>query len=221
MRYSETEEQANWARQVPERRFRSSYQDYGWERRQSVLPEFRDPEFHFNSEERKRLAPWQWLRRGVATAWQGRPGPFHGKGPRGYIRSDERIYEEVCERMTRQGELDASNISVDVKDGEVTLAGEVPNRMAKRLAEDISNSVFGVKDVHNRLQLHKAQSTPDRWIDRVGMSGIYPASEAEQAPPNSDAQGMASWGQGKRGARGYEDHGESELHLGRTEEDQS
>ena len=47
-------------------------------------------------------------------------------------------------------------------------------------------------------------------IDEVLPTGVYPAS-AEGAPPSATAQGMASWGQGERGASGYEDSGESEL----------
>jgi hypothetical protein len=129
------------------------------------------------------------------------------------------LYEDVCERMTRHGQLDASQIEVDVKDGEVTLTGSVADRRSKRLAEDIAESVHGVMDVHNRLQFLGRGDTPDRWIDRVGHSGVYPASEAEGAPADSEAQGMASWGQGERGAEGYSDHGESELQIGRKEED--
>lgn len=55
--------------------------------------------------------------------------------------------------MTRHGQLDASNIEVQVQNGEVTLTGAVANRRAKRLAEDISDSVSGLQDVHNRLQV--------------------------------------------------------------------
>jgi hypothetical protein len=46
-------------------------------------------------------------------------------------------------------------------------------------------------------------------IDETGTTGVYPASgplpegEAEVRP-------MASWGQGERGAAGYEDHGDAE-----------
>lgn len=47
--------------------------------------------------------------------------------------------------------------------------------------------------------------------DEVGRSGVYPVSGPP--PPSGDAplHGMASWGQGERGAAGYEDHGDSEI----------
>jgi len=46
--------------------------------------------------------------------------------------------------------------------------------------------------------------------DEIGRTGVYRLSGPH---PAGDAPivGMASWGQGERGATGYEDHGESEL----------
>lgn len=49
--------------------------------------------------------------------------------------------------------------------------------------------------------------------DTVGGSGVFPASDPH-APEDARAHGEASWGQGERGAQGYEDHGSSELNLG-------
>ncbi len=213
MRDREQENQGDWAREVPQPRFQSPYEDYGWERQQSVLPEFRDPSVHFTPDEQRRMAAW---RQSQGIEWQHRPGPHSGKGPRNYVRSDERIYEDVCDSMMHYGQLDASNIEVMVQNGEVTLTGDVPDRRTKRLAEDISDSIPGVQDVHNRLQIREGNSSSDRWTDRVGRSGVYPASEANRAPGDSQAQGMASWGQGERGAEGYNDHGESEIHPERS-----
>ena len=83
----------------------------------------------------------------------GVSGRHAGRGPKGYRRSDERIRESVSEAMSRDGELDASEIEVSVKDGEVTLDGSVPNRWSKRLAEDLAQAQPGVRDVHNRLRV--------------------------------------------------------------------
>lgn len=80
-------------------------------------------------------------------------GPHRGRGPEGYQRSDERIDEEVCERLAANGHLDASRLRVRVDDGEVTLEGKVRDRRSKRLAEAIADTVRGVVDVHNRLTL--------------------------------------------------------------------
>jgi hypothetical protein len=81
------------------------------------------------------------------------PGPYVGRGPRGYRRSDERIREDVCERFTAHGELDPTDVEVSVRGGEVRLSGTVSTRAQKRLAEDIVDAVFGVAEVHNHLRV--------------------------------------------------------------------
>lgn len=80
-------------------------------------------------------------------------GPYRGSGPEGYRRSDERVHEEVCERLSANGRLDAGRMRVRVDDGEVTLEGQVRDRRSKRLAEAIVDTVRGVVDVHNRLTI--------------------------------------------------------------------
>ena len=82
-----------------------------------------------------------------------RPGPYVGIGPKGYKRSDARILEDVSERLMENGHIDASDIEVDVRSGEVILKGSVANRQMKRLAEDVAASVLGVKDVQNQLRM--------------------------------------------------------------------
>jgi hypothetical protein len=77
---------------------------------------------------------------------------YSGRGPRGYRRSDERILEDVCERLTFDPRLDAADIEVVVNNGEVTLNGEVEDRHDKKLAEEIAEDAGGVIDVHNRLK---------------------------------------------------------------------
>jgi osmotically-inducible protein OsmY len=78
---------------------------------------------------------------------------YAGRGPRNYRRSDESIREDVNEHLTRNPQLDASDIEVVVDNGEVTLHGEVADRHAKHLAEDIADDVSGVSDVHNHLKV--------------------------------------------------------------------
>jgi hypothetical protein len=83
------------------------------------------------------------------------PGPYTGRGPQGYERSEAAILEDVCERLTWHGQVDASSITVRVEQGEVVLEGEVDSRAAKRMAEDAADSVAGVHDVHNRLRVRR------------------------------------------------------------------
>ena len=76
-----------------------------------------------------------------------------GRGPKGYKRSDERIREDVNDRLTGDYYLDAHDIDVSVSDGTVTLSGRVDTRNDKRRAEDLAESVRGVTDVTNQLRV--------------------------------------------------------------------
>lgn len=78
---------------------------------------------------------------------------YYGKGPKGFKRSDARIYEDVCEALFHDSLVDASEIEVAVKNGEVTLSGAVENRQMKRLAEDCAEKISGVIDVKNEIRI--------------------------------------------------------------------
>jgi osmotically-inducible protein OsmY len=78
---------------------------------------------------------------------------FRGRGPKNYRRSDDRIREDVCERLMMDHDIDATDIDVTVQEGTVILAGAVPDRRMKRLAEDVADSVTGVRDVQNQIRV--------------------------------------------------------------------
>jgi hypothetical protein len=80
-------------------------------------------------------------------------GGHRGRGPSGYIRSDERIKEDINDRLTDYDYIDATNITAEVSGGEVTLSGTVNSRYEKRLAEDIAEDVSGVRNVENRIRV--------------------------------------------------------------------
>lgn len=82
-------------------------------------------------------------------------GEFRGRGPRGYRRSDERIKEDVCQCLTDDPHIDASNVDVTVNDREVVLSGTVDTRYEKRHAEDLIERVPGVRDVINSLRVNR------------------------------------------------------------------
>jgi hypothetical protein len=84
-----------------------------------------------------------------------RGGGFAGRGPKGYTRSDDRIREDVCDRLSMDDDVDASEIQVRVENGEVTLVGTVQTRSMKHQAEDLAEDVPGVSDVHNQLRVLK------------------------------------------------------------------
>ena len=106
-------------------------------------------------------------------SWGGRggqTGQFSGRGPKGYQRSDDRIREDVSDRLTEHGDLDASEIEVDVSQGVVTLSGSVDDRWGKRLAEDIAERVPGVRDVMNQLRVGDPTGSRGGPMD-MGSSG--------------------------------------------------
>ncbi|MBT1704128.1 BON domain-containing protein [Chryseosolibacter indicus] len=78
---------------------------------------------------------------------------YRGKGPRNYSRSDDRIKEDINDRLSDDPWVDASDIEVTVSSGEVTLTGYVNERSEKRRAEDLAEAVSGVKHVENRLRV--------------------------------------------------------------------
>jgi osmotically-inducible protein OsmY len=85
-------------------------------------------------------------------------GGHYGRGPRGYARSDERIREDLNDRLTYDWRVDATDVEVKVSSGEVTLNGAVDSRQAKRCAEDIADGVSGVRHVQNNLRVRERSS---------------------------------------------------------------
>lgn len=101
-------------------------------------------------------------------------GQYRGTQPRGYERSDDRLRELACERLT-DADIDAGDIEVKVSQGTVTLEGSVPVRWMKHAAEDLVDDLGGVKDIQNHLR-----------VDR-GAPGTAQASPGTAASPSSSA----------------------------------
>lgn len=86
----------------------------------------------------------------------GETQSYRGRGPKNYQRSDDRIREDVCERLERDHHVDASEIEVNVSGGTVTLSGSVNDRDMKRRAEDLAESCGGVSDVQNQIRVTRS-----------------------------------------------------------------
>ena len=104
-------------------------------------------------------------------------GSYSGMAPRGYRRSDQRILEDVCDRLTDDPYVNPSDVEVKVNDGTVTLSGSVQSREEKRHAEDCVESVTGVRDVNNHLRV---------------SSGVIGSPGAPQTPLNLSSPGGES-----------------------------
>ncbi|MGQ0503649.1 MAG: BON domain-containing protein [Panacagrimonas sp.] len=79
-------------------------------------------------------------------------------GPRGYVRSDERICDDICERLHHSYHLEVQDVSVQVSKGIVTLDGTVPERAMKHCIEDIAERCLGVRDIDNRIRVSRANA---------------------------------------------------------------
>lgn len=122
-----------------------------------------------------------------------------GRGPKGYKRSDERIREDVSERIARSN-VNADEVEVKVEHAEVTLTGFVESRWDKRTIEDIAEDVFGVDEVHNHLRLRRetsattGQAMTGETTAQTGMSGQTVSGQTRTQQTGS--------GQSDLGARG-------------------
>ena len=83
--------------------------------------------------------------------WGNDESNHTGRGPKGYQRSDESIFEDVCELLFLSPDVDASNIEVEVKNSCVFLKGSVTDRNSKKMAELEIENVSGLKDIQNML----------------------------------------------------------------------
>jgi osmotically-inducible protein OsmY len=120
------------------------------------------------AERRRRMDAWR-----DEGAWHHR-----GRGPRNYTRSDDRIQDDVNDRLTDDSWIDASDIEVAVRNCEVTLSGTVDSRMAKRRAEDIADDISGVKHVQNNLRVHDRESVTATEATAVGTGATAAAKGA-------------------------------------------
>jgi osmotically-inducible protein OsmY len=66
---------------------------------------------------------------------------------------DDRIYDQVRQKLSGDADVGGAAIEVTVKDGVVTLSGRVRTEKAKGKAEKIAKKVKGVTSVVNQLKL--------------------------------------------------------------------
>jgi hypothetical protein len=87
-----------------------------------------------------------------ANARAGASGQ-RGRGPRDYVRPDDRIADDIISRLTEDARIDAREIVLMVQDGVVTLTGNVPERQMKHCAEDRAAEASGVREVRNTIRV--------------------------------------------------------------------
>lgn len=110
---------------------------------------------------------------GDKEAARRREEDHSGKGPSNYTRSDQRILEDVSDRITDDWRVDGRNIQVTVDSGEVTLDGTVTSRDQKRRAEDCADAISGVKHVQNNLRVDTSSTGTDTAADATSRPAPF------------------------------------------------
>jgi hypothetical protein len=86
--------------------------------------------------------------------WRNVP-PRYPPGPKGYQRSDERLREDISERLMQARYIDSSDVTVQVSAAKVVLEGTVPERRMKHAIEDVVDACPGVQDIENRIRVKR------------------------------------------------------------------
>jgi hypothetical protein len=102
-------------------------------------------------------------------------GPYHAR-LRSRRRPDDEVRKDVEDALFYDTWVDAEAITVEVKDGIVTLKGELPDYQEVRYATDDSWDVDGVRGVHCQLTVNgarrpRADGIPQRTMGREVGNG--------------------------------------------------
>lgn len=110
---------------------------------------------------------------GYGPQGYGRDDSFTGYGPRGAQRSDDQVREDVIRALTDHPRIDAREIEVRVRNGEITLEGQVPHREMKSEAYRLIDRIPGVQQVFDTVRV--AQYSP------VGQNRRQEQKESRQS----------------------------------------
>lgn len=112
-----------------------------------------------------------------------------GKAPKNYKKSDDRIRDDVSERLIDDG-YDCSEVEVNCQDGLVTLSGECCDRGMKHGMEHAASDVHGVKDVQNQLRV-KSRNRSEEIEGKVG-SGWSGSTSGPESISAGSTSGLSS-----------------------------
>ena len=110
----------------------------------TLQPDWRAGRRHPLGEDEQSAPDWR-------TVEQRRYPP----GPKGYQRSDERLREDISDRLMQARYIDSSDVSVEVSGAKVVLDGTVPERRMKHAIEDLVDACPGVQDIDNRIRVKR------------------------------------------------------------------
>ncbi|WP_437651400.1 BON domain-containing protein [Sorangium sp. So ce362] len=103
--------------------------------------------------------------------------------------------EDLCDRISDDPDLDASDVEVKVQNGEVVLSGTVRERRFKHQLEVLAERISGVTDVRNEIRMYREQQQNEAKTS-AGLS----SSERSAAGTSSAAAGASGAAAGAFGA---------------------
>jgi len=109
------------------------------------------------------------------------------RGPKGYERSDERLKEDISERLYATEHIDSSEVTIQVSSGVVTLEGSVHDRHSKFMIEDMVDSVPGVKEVDNKLRISRGEDSHEHG-SQGGSSTSMPGRSSSSSGSSSSGK---------------------------------
>jgi hypothetical protein len=138
-------------------------QNYGWPYESQSFEQPYPPGFQDDFGSSQRVT-----RSGSGREGYSAYGSHRGKGPKGYTRSDDRLKEIICEKLSDDPMIDASEISVDVAGQVVKLTGMVDDRSTKYEVEELIERCGGVKDIDNQLRVRSGSSQSSQTDSQGG-----------------------------------------------------
>jgi osmotically-inducible protein OsmY len=118
-------------------------------------------------------------------------GSHRGRGPKGYARSDERLREMICERLTDDPRIDASEIDVEVTNQKVKLTGSVPDRRTKYEVEDLVEHC-GAQDIDNQLRVQSSSRWGSRSSENTFRSTVQSGNATQSGNTRYDYSGSSN-----------------------------
>jgi len=108
------------------------------------------------------------------------------------LRSDERLREEIQQRLMEHPHLELRDVSVAVNGGRVRLEGSVPERRMKHAIEDLADSVNGVARVENLMEVQRREDAVSTFASGYTAGQAYAAAGDVSRDPNDT--GAATFG---------------------------
>jgi osmotically-inducible protein OsmY len=140
----------------------------------------------------------QRSRSGFGREGYGESGAHRGKGPKGYTRSDERLKEVICEKLTDDPMIDASEINIEVTGQTVKLTGTVDDRSTKYEVEELIERCGGVKDIDNQLRVRSGSWQSSQMGSQTGSQG----GSMQTGQTTGSGTGQTTSQSGKEGSSG-------------------